>query len=241
MDCFENGEAIRRLNDIYISRLNDIYIGITPSGQLQPFPFLQLPRELRDSIYYYALLRPGHYVNRSPVHICSLDDHVSWKSSDYYWGTEKSTRLFRVNHQVSDEALEVFYSRFPFHFPPWVAKVKRALCPLSASSRSLITSVAMRLFLTTGVHWKVNVKDEEDWRMAVEAMIEMLPNVRRVELTFSQSGQTAPDDQVKDIVDRAVKMAGPLKGFPGLVLRGCTDTTQRARITADIRKALMPS
>lgn len=34
-----------------------------------------------------------------------------------YWGTKESTRLFLVNRQISNEALEIFYSTYPFHFP----------------------------------------------------------------------------------------------------------------------------
>ena len=49
-----------------------------------------------------------------------MDRKGSALDSTVYWGTEKSTRLFRVNRQVSDEALKIFYSSFPFYFPQWI-------------------------------------------------------------------------------------------------------------------------
>lgn len=93
---------------------------IAPSVPSRPFPFLKLPREIRDSIYYYALTRPDTGPSVTPRHICYIQHRWSALSSPTYWGTEKSTRLFRVNRQVSDESLELFYSSFPFYFPQYV-------------------------------------------------------------------------------------------------------------------------
>ena len=89
-------------------------LDVAPSVPSQPFPFLKLPREIRDLIYHYAPLR-GPTV--TPIAI----SYMLWiLSLTVYWGTEKSTRLFRTNRQVSTESSEMFYSSFPFHFPQTV-------------------------------------------------------------------------------------------------------------------------
>lgn len=79
---------------------------------------LELPREIRDSIYYYALPHPSPPRTGPAADRCQINP--SERSARTYWGTERNTRLFRVNHQVSAEALEVFYSSFRFVFPPFV-------------------------------------------------------------------------------------------------------------------------
>jgi len=38
----------------------------------EPFPFLKLPREIRDSIYYYALLHPNTSPTVNPTDICFM-------------------------------------------------------------------------------------------------------------------------------------------------------------------------
>lgn len=63
----------------------------------RPFPFLKLPREIRDIIYYYALLLTGK----------GLKTESTW---------EQMTRLYLVNHQVYLEATKTFYSSITFFF-----------------------------------------------------------------------------------------------------------------------------
>ena len=212
-----------------------------PPVPSHPFPFLKLPREIRDSIYYYALTRPDTGPTVTPTRICYVHHKASTPSSTAHWGTEKSTRLFRVNRQVSDEALEVFYSCFPFHFPQSVdvALVNATLRDtLSARTRSLINSIGFMIVLriTPG---PFTYSDEEARRQAVEAVVKLLPNVRRFELTLAFVGLEVPDYQVKDVVNRAVRIAGPLRDIAGLVLRGASnENAQRTRIMKEVGEAL---
>lgn len=134
MDFFANEEDQRPAQEVDTQPL--------PS---QPFPFLNLPREIRNSIYYYALTNPGKRPNFEPAHICYLDYKASTcNTSASYWGAEKSTRLFRVSHQIYSEAFEMFYSTFQFHFPKTinialVHKTLRDTLPLRA--RGLIRNI----------------------------------------------------------------------------------------------------
>ncbi len=207
----------------------------------KPFPFLKLPREIRDSIYNYALIRPNTGRTVSPTHICYVDHKASAMSSRVYWGTEKATRLFRVNRQVSHEALAIFYSSFPFYFPQWVdvGLVKATLRDtLSARARSLISSIGFMIILTNTSGPFTHSEDEKR-RQALEAVVKLLPNVRRVELTLSFVGREVPDYQVKEVVTRAIRITSPLKGIAGLVLRGASNgVAQRKRIIGEVREAL---
>jgi len=147
-----------------------------------------------------------------------------------------------VNRQVSDEALEMLYSSFSFHFPNYVdvALVNATLRDtLSAGARSLISSIGlvMSLFLrrTPGPFAH---SDDEKVRQAFEAVVKLLPNVRRVQLTLSLGGFKVPDYQVKEVVNRAMRKASPLRDIAGLVLGGTTETAQRMRIMSEVREAL---
>lgn len=69
--------------------------------------------------------------------------------------------------------------------------------------------------------------------------MDLLPNVKRVILTFTFAGFDVPEYQVKEIVACALMVASPLRGFAGLSLEGWDyETAQRARIIREVREAL---
>ncbi|KAK2739225.1 hypothetical protein FQN55_009505 [Onygenales sp. PD_40] len=88
--------------------------------------FLQLPRELRDIIYYHALRRPTDAELRvKPGRFrwqmqAAADDEMpivrlsSPHVVDLWAGREEMSRLLRVNRQIHDEASEILYSAFTF-------------------------------------------------------------------------------------------------------------------------------
>jgi len=74
----------------------------------KPLPFLQLPREVRDQIYSYALqtavnIRPEFH----DIHSLSLQ-HSPWKP--------ESPAICLVNRQIYVEAMEILYSKNTFCF-----------------------------------------------------------------------------------------------------------------------------
>ena len=209
----------------------------------QPFPFLSLPREIRDSIYYYALLHNSPSPSIGPNH-CYFHHKGAEPPrfhSTEYWGTEKSTQLFRLNHQVSHEALELFYSTYFFYYPirTTIALVNATIRDtLTPWARSLIRNIGfqMNLLCTPG---SFTPGDEEWRRQAFEAAVKLLPNIKRVELTLNFMGRAVPDYQVKDLVTRVLWTASPLRKFDGLVLKGPgNETAQRMRILREVREAL---
>ena len=207
----------------------------------QPFPFLKLPREIRDSIYYYALLYNSTSPN-VPYH-CYFEPPVNpLVGSTRYWGTEKSTRLFRVNHQVSHEALELFFSTYFFCFPirTTVSLVNATIrYTLTPRARSLIRNICFYMNLLCSHRDRFTAGGEEERRRGFEAAVKLLPNVKRVELTLYFIGHAVPDHQVKELVACALRTASPLRGFDGLILKGpINETAQRTRIWREVREAL---
>ena len=211
----------------------------------QPFPFLKLPREIRDSIYHYAFLYdwagPGVIPNRCYFD-CRGEPSRLFDDPLKYWGSERSTRLFRVNQQVSHEALELFYSTFSFHCP-----IRLTVVMVNATIRDTLTPWAKGLVRDIGFHMNLlcsrrttlTSAGEEEHRQAFEAAVKLLPNVKRVELTLGFIGLTVPDHQVKELVAIALRTASPLKDCTGLVLKGRTnETAQRTRIFREVREAL---
>ena len=235
MDFFKEEEALHLLPSTSLILPSPI-----PS---QPFPFLSLPREIRDSIYYYALLHNSPSPSIGPNHCYfhpkrSVDPRFP---PTEYWGTEKSTRLFRVNHQVSHEAMELFYSTYFFYYPIRTtftlvnATIRDTLTPWA---RSLIRNIGfqMNLLCTPG---PFTIGDEDQRRQAFEAAVKLLPNIKRVELTLNFIGRAVPDYQVKELVARALWTASPLRKFDNLILKGPgNENAQRMRISREVREAL---
>lgn len=208
----------------------------------QPFPFLKLPREIRDLIYHYALLydwaAPGVISNR--CYFNRRGRPLPLTHPLKYWGSERSTRLFRVNHQVSHEALELFYSTYFFCYPVQnsISLVNsRVRDPLTPWARSLIKNISFHVVIARG--------REELRRQELEATVKLLPNVKRVKLTLAFLNRTVSDYQVKELVAIALNTVSPLKKYTGLVLKeGRTSnrrtpiSAQRTRIFREVRKAL---
>ena len=69
--------------------------------------------------------------------------------------------------------------------------------------------------------------------------MDLLPNVKLVELTLMLGGYEVPQSQIKEAVDRALNIAGPLRGFAGLSLeRIYYESARRTRIMREVRESL---
>ena len=211
----------------------------------QPFPFLKLPREIRDLIYDYAILRSktSHFVIPNHRDFDRPEGPVNpWLGSTNYWGTEISTRLFRVNHQVCHEALEIFYSTsfFDFTIGTTVSLVNATIRDtLTPWARSLIRNIGFHIYFFCSHSDHFTLDYEEERRQGFEAALKLLPNVKRVELTLEVSGLTVPEYQVKELVARALRIVSPLRDFDRLILKGSGDeTAQQKRIWRKVREAL---
>ena len=221
----------------------------SPSTLLAPnpsssFPFLGLPAEIRDEVYYYALLCP--FYQSLPLDVCPIHHSApASPSSRTYWGTERSTRLFRVSHQVSKEALRVFYSSFKFQFPQYsdLELIISALRDtLTYSCRAYIRAVKFFMIQRT-TPGPIDQEGEEQWQQVFRAVVELLPCLREgtaeVELIIGFLGADVPHDEVRKVVDRALRRTSPIRHIKGLRVRGSThESAQRVQIVKNVREAL---
>lgn len=232
MEFIENEEALGRHR--FAEHL--VVCPIPP----HPFPFLKLPREVRDKIYYYALLEPDDHPTVSRLDVCEIYK-TRFAPSTRYWGSEEATRLFRVCHQVSIEALEIFYSRFTFRFatlgdPTFVKATLQHT--LTVWARSLLGRIEISINLRSNPG-PFTLGDEEKWRQTIETIRQSLPNIRRARVYVSVVGHDVPEHQVKSVVERALRMIHPLTDLTGVFLEGSSnETVQRTRIIRELHEAL---
>ena len=210
----------------------------------RPFPFLKLPREIRDMIYDYAILRDttrrlaisSHQVFDRPQRPLN-----AWLGCANFWGMI-STKLFHVNYQIYREALELFYSTSFFDFTMGTtvslvnATIRDTFTPLA---RTLIRNIGLHMYFFCSHSDHFTLDYEEERRKGFKAAIKLLPNVKRVELTLEVSGITVPEHQVKEVVARALRIVSPLSKSDRLILKNSGDETpQQNRIWRKVREAL---
>ena len=103
----------------------------------QTFPFLSLPSELRNKIYYLVFASVPQVIDLDPDTFSIIR-------------REKVFALFKVSRQVYDESTHHFFSTHTFRlfptYPGRYFKTKRPLlCRLPAKYRSSMTSLDLRL------------------------------------------------------------------------------------------------
>lgn len=135
----------------------------------------------------------------------------------------------------------MFYSTFPFHFPQWVdgalvtQTIEKTLTPWA---RNLITHIGF-MFNIRCTPGPFTASDEEQRRKAVEAVVQLVPNPSKWEVSFGFVGREVPEWQVGGVVERAVGVVGALRGRRGVVVRGAEDqSAQRTRMLGEIREKL---
>ena len=231
MDSFEHEEDLRH-------HLDDATLRKPASSS----PVLRLPRELRNLVYSHALVRPGSGAYAEPIHVCYMHHKASSHHvSTSYWGTEKSTRLFRVNHQIYNEASEIFYSTFSFHFPPAmvIAMVNNTLSILTGRCRRLIRKIGFTLPFRS-VTSMITSKAQNRMAQAFMAAARLLPNVTQVEVTIALIGPSVPEHQTTEAVERILETLTPFRAIPILIIRdGDDENNQHLRILKGIREALI--
>lgn len=210
----------------------------------KPFPFLQLPREIRDLICYFALTRPLTPLTISPenIYCYSGSDVCIGKNQAPLWDKAKPYRLFRVNRQFGAEALEVLYSKFPIQFthPLQTPLINIALRDnISLKHKSLVKSVGFTIGVTT-IENSWYIHQGEEIRHEVEDVLKWLPNLRRVDLAFKLDSRVPRESEVKNVVDRLVQILSPLRNVAGVTLhRGSSARIdQLLHIVMEVRKAL---
>lgn len=212
-----------------------------PASSPSTSRFFFLPLELRVQIYYYALLHPqeGAAISPDNVHVkCrkgNLHDY-GWRSD--WWGTERMSRLLRVNPQIYYEATEVFYTRFAFLFNCNLGEVQSFLQPLSPRVCRLIRW--LRLLVTLDMRSFDLAKGAALNSSAFALLTQALPALRSVSLHIAFVGEHATDALRDYMVEQALNFAWPFRGVPLLVLESDDEVRwpRRAEIVQKCRERI---
>ncbi|KAL8996023.1 MAG: hypothetical protein Q9169_004370 [Polycauliona sp. 2 TL-2023] len=230
MDCLDIEEGQQPAQD-----------EITLPLAVRPFPFLKLPREIRDIIYFHSFTRANAGPNAKPARICYMHNKASSRHfSTPYWGTERATRLLRVNHQVYNEASDMFYSTFHFHYPSTVkdSMVDDTLSILNIRSRALIRYIGFSLHIRS-IQTTATAKDDAKNERAFDAAMRLLPNITQVEVIIPFIGHDVPKWEIGGVVKRILNILAPFKEGPVLIIRGnITENDQRSLILEKVRENL---
>ncbi|KAL8830030.1 MAG: hypothetical protein Q9191_001669 [Dirinaria sp. TL-2023a] len=216
------------------------------------FPFLKLPREVRYAIYRLVLTAAPFVstLNLEKETPTWWMHHPAWDPdvSKTYLGSEKSTRLFRVNRQIAAEAMDVFYSSFIFNYSlPLTYDSKRTASLFRRILSMRVRSLIKKLVLEPTIFMNLNPKKHstnlvEREKQCIVEVLHWLPNVTHVELDFWLHRAPAAKHDASAIVAQVVEIMMPLRKVPTLIIRSFWRTPksddQVTRILTGVREAL---
>ncbi|KAL8688070.1 MAG: hypothetical protein Q9218_005922 [Villophora microphyllina] len=186
---------------------------IPASPKFQYFRILDLPREIRDEIYFYALripdpvykLRTGRVFLSHRIYVPDrkpLTTNASNKGGAIYQFTEKAFAVLRVNQQIYTEALEVFFRSSGFDFSACTSELKIELCyKLVRQGRGMIRNVRFDI---------VFCRPPAVQREITEMVLELLPNVRRISVNLVTVKWEEIVFPIEEVVALVVEYAAPL-------------------------------
>lgn len=175
----------------------------------------KLPLEVREEIYYYAVSQPPE--KNTPVN--QIRNVGAVRLFEGWWGTEPMSRILRVNRQIHDEAEAVLYSQYKFCFPNYTDTdlVHRVLDPMSVRARHLLGRIELFYIVRThtiprpGYPAPTSERIEHQWKDAFSLLVELLPGLREAEIGIGFVGGDMPEDQRREVVEVALRIASPLK------------------------------
>ena len=193
----------------------------------KPLPFLQLPREVRDQIYSYALrtsmnIKPEFH----DIHSLSLQ-HSPWKPA--------SPAICLVNRQIYAEAMEVLYSKNTFCFSN-PSELLSFEDQIGIPNRCLIQRIAIPMVVmpesvmipdpdlgapcdwrSTPAHWaKAMMKSSFKHILEITVTVEDLRSSNQNQVVISPTLQHAIEDVFHRNQDQESKLRLVLKGFSEL-------------------------
>lgn len=232
----------------------------------KPFPFFRLPREIRDSVYVYALMHAKSKYGPSGTkfmistrvwhmhlgHDLRQDSHSSFKMTN-------PTRLFCISRQFSSEASDVFYSTFTFVLR--FCKIKDSETYTNALEKSLplqaqrsirklemnidVSCIFGCIFEFIPLQFRkgrptLSSAEIEKRRQCSEAVVKGLPNVRYLRMTLKINSLPKEDQHLAIVVDPITNVMNPLRQVPHLTIRKGygKETSQTLRVLKEVRESL---
>jgi hypothetical protein len=176
--------------------------------------FFDLPRELRDMVYFYALRPPAahEYIVKMPEDRKERirDDEMpispsnAWDSDDWT-GTEEMSRLLRVNRQVYEEAKEVLYTKFRFIIRPATIQLHthRLRKQLGARAGQYVRHIGIPIVLSPSFRWRPTTNAE--WNAECPSLLALFPGLQSVEIealmqSFTWKEQSFTDEWVVHMI-----------------------------------------
>lgn len=174
-------------------------------------PFLALPLEIRRTIYYYALLPSPEYRQvLRPL-------RAKWPNS--WWGTEKMSRILRVNKQLHWETEEILYSSFEFSFldtTPYI--LQGFLEVLSPRARSLMRHVSWSITMNGRIRDSILQVHIQNWKACFEVMCKEIPSLNKIALQIRFLGGLATSNMRATFVGSIMDLVSVFDNRKGVFL-----------------------
>ena len=178
--AFEAMKNIRGVDNVILEGIpEEIAIALKSSMEAKPpVTFQELPREMRDLIYYHAM-------DWSDVSVKLAKTLATWtdKSKPPTYPQLTTPTVLLLNHQIHDEAIEVLHK-----------KTLNIICPVKHSMQKVDQVPDITRFISTNTLQKVTklnlVLESWEWMYALEKLLPVLAakhNLTYFELTFFDS------------------------------------------------------
>ena len=195
-------------------------------------PFLKLPVEIRDMIYSSTPLHPRAW-QTSPNEPYRIDFFKPAEFKDL--PAKTPLKVLDVSHQISAEATRHFYAQYRFDI--WCFKLDLAVLTIQksfdAETRDLIKHVGFRTILSQKYHPDLGSRKEN-----IGAILEMLPNVRTVDIKFLVAHESKSQLSTEDLVTGAVLLIGDLECHPGLTVSMFDEQGRWVEVLKGVRRVL---
>ena len=200
-------------------------------------PFLKLPRELRDEVYYYTFLtspliaNPNKWFNnRDPAVVVSFS---------YTCGTTNFLQLFCVCKQISEESARLFFSSFLFLFSYYTSDklITNVLDNVLLRGQTWVRHLGflINLYVPCRGYGVADLVEKEEWQneqkwcMNFSSLMKLLPSLTTeqgpkldIGIWFNGGIDKPMIPDVKHLmVQQAMRCLGPLRGTKNLEIH-CT-------------------
>lgn len=222
--------------------------------------FLTLPREIRDLIWYFALMAPVRAaLSDDSTHLRqeilenevivqeNVSDMPEQTYREEFWGCKPMSALLAVNRQTHDEVEQVLYSRFIFHFYYYQYQSKESRLvvdnffdTVSPKAQSLVQAVAVEACAGTLELFRDVPESKE--ASIYTALKRRAPGLTTLEIRPPNEDDSLygteyhTDDQLERKSDQILQSALPLKDVKTIRVITQAMRCDRGRVACDLEE-----